>query len=260
MRPPTRFVGLLVYLGVTIAGVLMWRHRTQVTLRDELNRQQHAAAEERRVKAELAGLRAQQLSPAEFARRREERAAWVALAGEIEAQRSRMEVKKPAAPPGSAAAPPRSLKDLPLAAGAWRDAGQETPAAAFETVLWAAASGEVEKLAAGLELDEATRSAAATIFNRLPPALQREVGTPEQLVALLTARDVPLGSAWILGQSDEQPKETRMVAQLADAEGKKRDLLFTLRETEGRWRLVVPEQVMTKYTAFLQGKPAETAR
>jgi len=260
MRPPSRFVGLLVFLGVTIAGVLMWRHRTQVTLRDELSRQQRAAAEELWVQTEFAGLRARQVSPAELARRREERAAWIALAGEIEAQRGRMEAKKPVATPGSTAAQLRSLKDLPLAAGAWRDAGQETPAAAFETVLWAAASGEVEKLATGLEMDEGTRSAAATIFNRLPPALQREVGTPEQLVALLTARDVPLGSAWILGQFDEQPKETRVVARLADAEGKKRDLLFTLRETEGRWRLVVPEQVMTKYTAFLQGKPEESAR
>jgi hypothetical protein len=51
-----------------------------------------------------------------------------------------------------------------------------------------------------------------------------------------------------------------VVAQLTDLEGRKRDLSFTAREREGRWRLVVPPQVMTKYTAFLQGKPAEPAQ
>lgn len=192
-----------------------------------------------------------------LARRRAEHEAWTNLAGEIATLRNRLEAKKPAAVASPSPIQARSLKEASLTRGEWRNAGQENPAAAFETFLWAAASGEVEELAAGLELDDATRGKAAAIFNRLPPALQREVGTPGQLVALLTARDVPLGSAWIMGQFDMRPNETRVVAQLADPEGNKRDLLFTLREREGRWRLVVPPQVMTKYAAFLQGEPVE---
>jgi hypothetical protein len=252
-----RFIGLLAFLGVVIGGVLAWQYRAAAALRDEFNRRQYAGAEETRVKNEHARLLAQQVSPEELTRRREEREAWVALAGEIGALRSRLEAQTTGSAVPATPSQPRSMKELPRSAKEWRNAGQETPAAAFETVLWAAAGGEVEKLAAGLELDEATRLAAATIFNRLPAALQREVGTPEQLVALLTARDVPLGSAWILGEFNDQPKETKVATQLADAEGTKRDLLFTLREHEGRWRLVVPPQVMAKYTAFLRGQPVE---
>lgn len=256
MNRPLRFLGLLVLLGGLIVGGWAWQQRTTTALRAELGRRQRAATEDGNLKAEHAGLLGRQVPPEELARRRAEHEAWTSLAGEIATLRNRLEAKKPAA----ASPPPartRSLKEAPLTLGEWRNLGQENPAAAFETVLWAAASGEVKELAAGLEMDDATRGKAAAIFNRLPPALQREVGSPEQLVALLTARDVPLGSAWILGQFDMRPKETRVVAQLADPEGNKRDLLFTLREREGRWRLVVPPQVMTKYAAFLQGEPVE---
>ena len=257
MNRPLRFLGLLTLLGVLIAGGWAWQQRTTTALRAELGRRQRAATEDGNLKAEHAGLLGRQVPPEELARRRAEHEAWTNLAGEIATLRNRLEAKKPAAVASPSPIQARSLKEASLTRGEWRNAGQETPAAAFETVLWAAASGEVEELAAGLELDDATRGKAAAIFNRLPPALQREVGTPGQLVALLTARDVPLGSAWIMGQFDMRPNETRVVAQLADPEGNKRDLLFTLREREGRWRLVVPPQVMTKYAAFLQGEPVE---
>lgn len=257
MNRPLRFLGLLTLLGVLIAGGWAWQQRMTTALRDELARRKRADTEDKNLEAEHAGLLARQVRPEELARRRAEREAWTTLAGEIATLRGRLEAKKPAVLASPSPVQARSLKEASLTVGEWRNVGQKNPAAAFETVLWAAASGEVQELAAGLELDASTRDAAAVIFNRLPPALQREVGTPEQLVALLTARDVPLGSAWILGQFDMRPDETRLVAQLADPEGKKRDLLFTLREREGRWRLVVPSQVMTKYTAFLQGKPAE---
>jgi hypothetical protein len=257
MNRPLRFLGLLALLGVLIAGGWAWQQRTTTALRDELDRRKRAAAEDGNLKAEHAGLLGRQVPPEEMARRRAEHEAWTHLAGEIATLQSRLEAKKPAAAPNPPTARARSLKEASLTMGEWRNLGQENPAAAFETVLWAAASGEVAELAAGLEMDAATRGKAAAIFNRLPPALQREVGTPEQLVALLTARDVPLGTAWILGQFGMRPDETRVMAQLGDSEGTKRDVLFILREREGRWRLVVPPQVMTKYAAFLKGEPAE---
>jgi len=259
MNRPLHFLGLIALLGVLIAGGLTWEHRVTTALCDELGRRKRAAAEDGNLKAEYAALLGRQVPPEELARRRAEQEAWTNLAGEIATLRSRIEAKKPDAAASPSPAQARSLKEAALTMGEWRNVGQETPAAAFETALWAAASGKVEELAAGLELDASTRDAAATIFNRLPPALQREVGTTEQLVALLTARDVPLGSAWILGQFDMGPNETRVVAQLADPEGNKRDLLFILREREGHWRLVVPRQIMTKYAAFLQGEPVGKA-
>jgi len=254
MHRPLRFLVLLAGLAAVIAAGLAWQHRTTSALRTELAERERAAREQKRLHDEQAGLRTRQVAPEEFARRKEEHEAWVALAGEIETQRGRLGAKKPVAVPPPPSAPPRTLKEGPLPAAAWRNAGQGTPAAAFETALWAAAGGDVEKLAAVLELDEATRETAAGIFDGLPRALQREVGTPDQLVALLTARAVPLGQAWILGQFDERPQEAEVLARLTDTEGNKRELFLLLRAHEGSWRLVVPPQAMAKYTSFLQGK------
>jgi hypothetical protein len=254
MRRPFRFFVFLAWLVAIIAAGLAWQHRATSALRAELAERERAAREEKRVSDEQAALHARQVSPEELAARQEEHEAWVALTGEIATQRNRLGAKKPVA----ASKPPRAvgstLKDGPVSAAEWRDAGQETPAAAFETALWAAAGGDVTKLASVLELDEETRQTAAGIFNGLPPGLQREVGTSDQLVALLTARAVPLGQAWILGQFDEQPGESSVLARLTDAEGNKRELMLLLRGHEGSWRLVVPPQAMAKYTSFLQGK------
>lgn len=258
MHRPIRFFVILAWLVAVIAGGLAWQHRRTAALRAELAERQRAAREAKQVNDEQAALRARQVSPGELAARQEEYQAWVALAGEIETQRSRLEAKKAPPVPKLAPAAPRTaahtLKDSPVQAGEWRDAGQATPAAAFETALWAAAGGDLAKLAATLELDDATRDTATAYFDRLPAALQREVGTPDQLVALLTARAVPLGSAWILGQFDEQPGESSVLARLTDAEGNKRELMLLLRGHEGSWRLVVPPQVMTKYTGLLRGE------
>jgi len=257
MFRPLQFLCLLAVLAASMGGLVFRQRQVTVALREQLGWQRRLAGDDAREKAKHAELVAKQLPPEEVARRREEREAWVALAAEIDTLRGRIETRK-TAPASAAPDQPRSIKNLPLPAGEWRNAGQETPVAAFETVLWAAAGGEVAKLAEGLEIDDATKSAAAAIFDRLPPALRREVGTPEQLVALLTARDVPLGSAWILGQFDDGA-ESKVIAQLANPEGEKRELTFALRAHDGRWRMVVPPQVMTKYTAFLRGKPAEAA-
>jgi RNA polymerase sigma factor (sigma-70 family) len=110
-------------------------------LRQELIRQKRAVAEEKWVKAEQVRLLAHQVSPEELARRREEREAWVALVAEIKTLRDRIETKKTVPEAKPAATEPRSLKDAPLAAAEWRDAGQATPAETFETVLWAIRPG-----------------------------------------------------------------------------------------------------------------------
>jgi hypothetical protein len=254
MRRPFRFFVFLAWLVAIIAAGLAWQHRATSALRAELAERERAAREEKRVSDEQAALHARQVSPEERAARQEEHEAWVALTGEIATQRTRLGAKKPVAAPKPRSSAPHTLKEAPVGADEWRDVGQKTPAAAFETALWAAAGGDLAKLASTLELDDATRETAAAYFDRLPAALQREVGTPDQLVALLTARAVPLGSAWILGQFDEQPGESSVLARLADAEGNKRELMLLLRAHEGSWRLVVPPQAMAKYTSFLQGK------
>jgi hypothetical protein len=183
------------------------------------------------------------------------------LIAEIEAMKRRAEtaVRPSAAPvagPASARETTSAMKAGAIPARGWKNAGQTTPEAAFETALWASAGGDVDALTGLISLDAGARTKAQEIFARLPASLQQEMVTPERLVALLTARDVPLGSAQILGQY-ETPLETKLSAQLLDPEGNSKEVLFSLRQENEHWRLVVPGSAVEKYAAWLQ-TPAPT--
>ncbi|HVU24760.1 MAG TPA: hypothetical protein VHE13_11610 [Opitutus sp.] len=79
----------------------------------------------------------------------------------------------------------------------WENRGRATPRAALETVLWAAAGGDVATLAAALELDDATRAKADELLARLPPDARGDYRTPEALVAGVTTRNIPTSSAQV---------------------------------------------------------------
>lgn len=254
-------LGLATLLAV--AGALLgWQHLATLRLRSELDAKRARAREVAGLQDANARLRAAELTPAEREHRREERDAWSALLGELEAMRRRTAAgattKPSPAMPATPAAPqtPPSLKEGPVAAALWRNVGQATPEAAFETALWAAAAGDMEALAQALALDEPTRARVAASFDRLPAALRQDIGSPERMVALLTAKHVPLGSAQIITQFGSQAEESRLVAKVTEPDGISRELFLTLRVQDERWRLLVPPQALVKYLAFLQGKPA----
>ncbi len=143
----------------------------------------------------------------------------------------------------------------PVAASLWKNAGQATPRAAFETLLWASAGGDLDSLARVLDLDSLTRIEATEVLDQLPPAIRQEIGTPERLVALMTAKDAPLGSAEILSGYEEvagrAPTMMKLNARVVDAEGNAKELLLSLRAENGAWRLVVPDAAIEKYAALL---------
>ena len=91
MNRPLYFLGLLAGLVAVIAGGLAWRHRATAALREELGWRKRLLADDERVKARHAEFMAKQVSPAELERRREEHEAWVALAGDIQALRTRLD-------------------------------------------------------------------------------------------------------------------------------------------------------------------------
>jgi hypothetical protein len=81
----------------------------------------------------------------------------------------------------------------------------------------------------------------------LPATLRREVATPERLLALMTANNIPLGSARITGLLPQSDTETRIISQLTEPDGRKKTAIFIARRDEERWRLVVPAGVLRKY-------------
>ena len=233
--------------------LLAWQRHAAVGLRAEIARQHTAVRERAQLLAEHEQLIKEQLSVEELDRLRAERTAVAGLRAEIEAMRHRVEAMARAATPE-----PRlsrvSLADGVIPAAEWKNAGTATPDAALESVLWSAAGGDVEALAGLLRFDAEARAKAEGMFARLPPNLQNELGTPERLVALLTAKDVPLGAAQIVGTLP-LPRETRLTTQLTGTDGKMKTVVFSLGSDEGRWHLVVPGSVVEKYATLLPAPP-----
>lgn len=242
---------MLAALAVAEGTVLCRQHEQAAELGREIARRQaEARREQARLQEENRRLTAAQ--PTE--RQLEDMAAKLVLADQLRSQLAtmhrRVETAAAIRPAADKPAIP-SLVGNSVAAGLWQDAGRATPAAAFETTLWAAAHGDLDALAGILAFDPETARQAAATFDRLPVALQNELGTPERMIALLTAADVPLGRASILGQYPG-PAGTNLTVQLVDAGGSARTAVFALQPQDDQWRLTVPPAVMQKYSDWLK--------
>ncbi|MEO6992054.1 MAG: hypothetical protein ABI273_00370 [Lacunisphaera sp.] len=267
MRSNPKFFLLLVGLLLLAAALLTWQRHVAAQLRSEIVSRRHAADEWVRLNAEHRHLVSSQVKPDDLKKLAADRRAMSALLVEIEAMKRRADSSDRSTKPLRVEMPVQpAMERGPVPASLWKNAGQATPAAAFETLLWASAGGDLDSLIRVLDLDSLTRTEATEVLDKLPPAIRQEIGTPERLVALLTAKDAPLGSAEILSAYEAVPAKDastpptlmKLNARVVDAEGNATELLLNLRADHGVWRLVVPDAAIEKYAAFLQ-VPAESA-
>lgn len=247
---------LILMLIVTALAVLGRQRRTTAKLRSEILQQSAEASLRARLNADAQQLIAKQISREELERLRAERSAVAALRAEIETMKRRAEkIARAAAerpPTGTELNPiPPSMKDGAVSASLWKNVGEATPDAAFETALWAGVGGDVEKLASLLSFDAEAQTNAEAIFANLPASMQQELATPQRLIALLVAKDVPLGSARIWAQYGT-PTDAKITAQLLDAEGKSKSVQLSLRSEADKWRFVVSGKIVERYAARLQ--------
>jgi len=260
MRAPKLPLVFIAGLAAAAVALLGWQRHTAGRLRAEIVRQQRFMKEERaRLEDEQRRLKAARVSEAELQKLRAERTAISSLLGEIESMRHRADESARAIatrnrPPSAEIVVGPSMTEGPVPARLWKKAGQATPEAAFETALWAGAGGNVESLTGLLVFDADARAKAQAIFAGLPPALQQELATPEQLIALLVAKDMPLGSAEILTRvtPDDPLADTKLAAKLVAADGKSKEVQLSLRARDGSWRFVVPPGAVEKYAAELR--------
>lgn len=257
MRANLRFVLVLAALAVATATVLGRQHQTAASLRAERDRQR---AELVRLQAERRAEQQERQLASARARTEEirllaERAAVARLREELDALRLRATV--PAAVRAERAPPPArpGLAGNALAFSLWQNAGRATPEASLETALWAAANGDIDTLTGLLVFDAEARNEATLLFAQLPATLRQEFVSPERLVAVLAAKDVPLGSAAILNQYPT-PTETKLSVQVFDAEGKHKMALLSLRPDDAGWRFVVPVNAVKRYATWLQSPPS----
>jgi hypothetical protein len=248
----------IVALGAAGALVVGRQLRDGARMKAEIAAQRAAARERTALLAENRRLVAAQMPVEELDRLRAERAAVTGLRTNLDAVKRRAAESPPQSPPAEIKPRERSLTDGTLSAAEWRNAGAANPAAAFESVLWAAAHGEVGALADRLAFETGAEAKASAIFAQLPDALQRELGSPAQMIAVLTAKDVPLGSAQITGEVPSAG-ETKIVTQLTSTDGKQKSAEFRLRNANGTWQLVVSDDVVDRCAIFLGAPVAAPA-
>ncbi len=161
-------------------------------------------------------------------------------------------------------------------AGDWRDRGRESPRAAIETVLWAAAGGDLVRLKELIHLDDAARELASGILEHLPAPAQHLYSGPEHLMAAFTTRSVPLSEAQLvweqqtgensamvcvfvrnLGPAAAPPSATPGLPTedrpppTGSPDFRTRAVYLSLEHEDGGWRVVVPAAAVQRIAAEL---------
>lgn len=140
-------------------------------------------------------------------------------------------------------------------AAALKNAGKGSPEATAETILWAAVGGDVDTLANALEFTPGARAQADAWFAGLSPSTREQYGSPEKVIALMIAKDAAaLNGMQVLGQREVAPDTIGMRLRFASNDGKTKDDNLLMHRASDGWRLLLPEQTLTKFAKQLAGR------
>jgi len=209
-------------------AALKQQNRTLESLREENRRLQALTAQVQRGDAD-----ASRAIQAELAQARREVA-------ELE-QRAKNALAKQAARSVAVDAnrdPEKALTRLEY----FQNAGQATPSAAFQTMVWAAMKGDEVALRNLCYLDEATRQKAQALLASLPESAREKYPTPESLVALAVAGEMMRGSVLQITGYTPMDSSSVLLAVSSGPEGKEARL--AMRQNGDRWQFVVPEKAV----------------
>jgi hypothetical protein len=255
------------YAGIAIAATLLIlrEHETASALRAERDALEHDQAEVARLRRAVQELERMQISSAQLESLRADRDVLSRLREEVAGLKARVVASKKSSPPGIPWSRPAgwsesgpSITDTMMPVGTWRNAGRATPATAMETVLWAAAGGDVQLLESLLEFEPEARVKANALLASVPSATRAQHTSPESLIAMLTAKDVPLGSAKIAA-TQPVPGEKRkayvvLMTQPPDDKNRPPKLSrFDFQQYDGGWKILVPASVVDGYAAQIRG-------
>lgn len=229
--------------AMVIAG---WRERSsqQRTTRDlqaEVSRRKEPPPELKQVLTENFRLARLQISPSETKQLEDDQAAAVRLRAEV------MDVSR------TLSARAKSARGSMVSPWMWMNAGTQLPSATAETVLWAAAAGDIETLVGLLQFTPEARAGAEVLFAELPEAVRAEYKSPEHLVATLAAKDVPLTPVAIspVTGGPDKMKVSLLFVDLSDPRPY-RTVTLSMVPTGKGWRLLVPVEAVEKYAALLK--------
>ncbi len=134
----------------------------------------------------------------------------------------------------------------------WKDVGDATAAAAFETFLWAGKEGDVDRLASLVTFLGAKDFDA--FFKELPEETRRKYGTPEAVAALMLVNDGMTRErlrTLVVGKQDGDV--AIVTADFEIENSQKQGRVFWIARTPAGFRIVVSAQEVGEFVA---GKPS----
>jgi hypothetical protein len=229
-----QFAAVFGALAAASAG-LVWQHHTNVRQAREIAALQQTATESASLRLTPSGLDA---PPA--------------------AGGSRPASTAPAARGLPRGAGPSAAGGIPLADGlspveTLGNSGRATPRAAWATQLWAARTGDVALEASALQLSPDERAKLHDLLATLPPALQAQYGTPEEILAYaLAGSPHPVGGMQVLGETDNGPNDVTLQTQWQHADDAivhQSNIQF--HQDGDSWKMVVPASIVNRAVAYL---------
>jgi RNA polymerase sigma factor (sigma-70 family) len=204
---------------VASAGIIFYQERSNREFREKI------AASALENETRLVELRERDLT---LARLRTELAAAKTVTGVAKAS-------LPVVSPPSPTAPTPAVKLIEQ----WSNAGRATPAAAFETLFWAAREGRPAEVAALLQITDEDDPALKAIFASLSPSARDRFGTPEFMfvaVALTAPPDSLVSGCEIIDELAAGPDDAVLHYRMA---GDSHVRAIPLHRTNGAWTLTV---------------------
>lgn len=135
-----------------------------------------------------------------------------------------------------------------------KNVGKNSPEQTMETLLWSATGGEVDALAGMLTFTDTARARADAWFASLSESTRQQYGTPENLIALMIAKDAAsVTGTQVLGRKDLTSDEVGLRVRFGSDAGKTKDESFLLRRGTDGWRMVLPDQAVDKFVKQIGG-------
>ncbi len=143
----------------------------------------------------------------------------------------------------------------PLPKDAWANLGSDTPRAALQTALWAAAHGELDTLARNMTFDPAARAKADALFASLPDATRSQFGSPEQFMALVLSDEInKITSLQVLRETKSANDQANLQVVLPNNHGGYKVDNFPMQRGPTGWQLLVPVSAVDGVAKTLAGK------
>jgi RNA polymerase sigma factor (sigma-70 family) len=152
--------------------------------------------------------------------------------------------------------------DIPmLPAKSWSNAGVATPAAALQTLNWAAANHDTNAFLSAMAWDPQVRARAEELFAALPESVRQQFGNVDGVIMdWMLSHATPMAAYRVLSQTEMGPDDVNLVEQHQYTDDRVRENTVQFhRDENGNWQEVLPPELMPKMESVINSLGSPTA-